>query len=113
MKYYQPIKHRHSTQFKTERSTYQFESLASEKIRPVSKLQMKKDIERVRSFYFVQQALTQGYCPPQHNFNWLYSFVTSIEKWIEKGNQKLTDKQSIIIEKVKKDIETYKLTINK
>jgi hypothetical protein len=113
MKYYQPIKHRHSAQFKTDRSTYQFESLASEKIRPISKLQMQKDVERVKSFYFVQQALSQGYCPPQHNVNWLYNFITSIEKWFDKGNQKLTDKQSMIIEKVKTDIETYKLILKK
>jgi hypothetical protein len=113
MKYYQPIKHRHSAQFKTDRSTYQFESLASEKIRPISKLQMQKDVERVKSFYFVQQALSQGYCPPQHNVNWLYNFITSIEKWFDKGNQKLTDKQSMIIEKVKTDIETYKSALKK
>jgi hypothetical protein len=61
----------------------------------------------------VQQALSQGYCPPQHNVNWLYNFITSIEKWFDKGNQKLTDKQSMIIEKVKTDIETYKLILKK
>ena len=118
MKYYQPIKHRHSAQFKTNRSTYQFETMATPKPLSVKQMQAKIDQEQklLNVWGYVRDHVEANIIPPNHNTVWVTEYVNNLNENIIKSVQKgykpsFTDKQFALLSRLKADIETYKLAL--